>query len=85
MISALEASLIAINDPERRARQIISQFVDHPDMKKLLHAWAEDSFQWDPKQMKVLMHVVANIRLAIEVHKDLRNKESVDLMQVVVL
>jgi hypothetical protein len=66
MIAAMESSLIA------RARQIISQFVDHPDMKK-----------WDRKQMEVLMQVVENIRLAIEVHKDLRNKESGDLMQVV--
>jgi hypothetical protein len=83
MIAAMESSLIANKDPERRARQIISQFVDHPDMKKLLHAWVEDSFKWDRKQMEVLMQVVENIRLAIEVHKDLRNKESGDLMQVV--
>ena len=74
--------MIANKDPERRARQIISQFVGHPDMKKLLDAWVSDSYMWDPKQMKVLMEVVANIRLAIEVHKDLRNKESADLMQV---
>ena len=51
-------------------------------MKKVLDSWVEETFRWDSKQMQVLENMLANVKDAVSKHKDLRNKDSHDLMQV---
>ena len=73
--------LIDGRQPEERAQQVMRQFMNHPDVKKLLRSLAMQHWHCDEKQLLVIDHILSNLRLAISEHKNLRNRESLRLYQ----
>ena len=81
MLSEMQKPLIEGRDPLERARQILVQLLNHPDIKPLLRSIVGQTLACEPKELAVICHIIENIKLAISVHKQQRNTNSIRLYQ----
>ena len=83
MIKDLGVALLRDRQPEARAMAIMSQFLVHPDVKKVINGLALTQLGCDRKELQLVNHIVGQLRLAITTHKNARNQESLQLYQCV--
>jgi hypothetical protein len=76
MLRSLESCLLEGRDPVYRAQQVLEQLFLHPDINKLLEDMVLNRWELDSKQLRVVKHIIANLREAVNLHKDLLTKES---------
>jgi len=67
MLHQLESCLIEGRSPLERAQQVLSQLINHPDIKLILHSIAAAHWQVDSKQLLVIDHILVQLKLAISV------------------
>jgi hypothetical protein len=80
MIVALSDSLI--QDRDERAKAVVSQLLNHPDIKPILADIAAAHWQIDPKQLLVIDHILVQLKEAISVHKNRKNEASRRLYRI---
>ena len=69
MIKDLGVALLQDRQPEVRAMAIVSQFLVHPDVKKVINGLALTQLGCDRKVIQLVNHIVGQLRLAITTHK----------------
>ena len=65
MLLQLQGCLIVDRDALERAQQVMSQLLNHPDIKIILQSIAASYWQVDPKQFLVIGHILAQLKQAI--------------------
>ena len=82
MLHQLSDALIAGREPERRLVAILRQLLAQPDIKTTLNLIAMQQLGLQKKELSVVKHVLEQMRLAITVHKNKRDRESSRLYQI---
>ena len=62
--------------PQQRLVAVLDQFTDHPDVKRVMDLRAHCALGVDSQKLSVVKHVLDQLKLAINVHKSQRNRDS---------
>ena len=69
MIEVLEETLIIRRQPEYRAQAVLEQFLDHPDLKKVIAGLNQSHWGWNLKSQRAVQGVIVRLTEAIQAHK----------------
>jgi len=82
MLHQLQGCLVEDRDALQRAQQAMSQLLTHPDIKIILQSIAASYWQVNPKQLLVIDHILAQLKLAVSLNSHQRDKESRRLYEI---
>ena len=83
LVTTVESCLISTRNPLMRAQTVIEQFLSHPDVRKVIMSSQQGHWSWDPKQQRVITHVIDQLTAAIAEHKNKTNDRSRLLYQTI--